>query len=170
MASANIAVEFKAVKDSNEKTDFETGSRRDTQTGKGRPDLIPPFIVRRDSRHYENGAIKYAARNWELGQPSSQYYASAQRHLWAYIEGDRSEDHLAAIRWNVGGLMYNEEMVKRGIFTASMIDLPDYTDLESWTRTVKQPALDENQRRKTEKLSINPKSVKSVAEVLAENE
>ena len=140
-------MQFDKVKDTGVKECFTTGSRRDMQKGKGRPDLMIPFILRRDSQHHENGANKYAARNWELGQPSSQYYASAQRHMWDYLEGDRSEDHLAAIRWNVGGIMYNEEMVERGIYPPEICDLPDYTCLESWEQTVEKPALEENLRR-----------------------
>ena len=44
---------FDKVKDSGGKTNFETGSARDVQKGKGRPDLIPPCILHREARHYE---------------------------------------------------------------------------------------------------------------------
>lgn len=131
-----------------EHTAFETGSQRDNRVGKGRPSLLPVFALRRDMRHYENGAVKYTSRNWELGQPSSAYFDSALRHMLDYLEGKRDEDHLAAIRWNVAGIMHNEELVERGIYPPSLLDLPDYLNLETFTRTVAGPAKAETQRRK----------------------
>lgn len=37
---------------------------REPSTGKGRYDLVSPFAMRRLAQHYENGAQKYADRNW----------------------------------------------------------------------------------------------------------
>ena len=93
---------------------FDSGSRRDSAEGKGRPDLLPvhaliriakvcdPFVVPihgiiRLSVHYENGAVKYGDRNWELGQPISRYFQSAFRHLQKWVGGAREEDHLGTI-------------------------------------------------------------------------
>ncbi len=103
-----MTVKYNTVNDSGEREDFETGSRRDTRKGKGRFDLIPAYCIRRLAQHYENGAEKYGDRNWEKGQPSSRYLDSAFRHLINYMEGDRSEDHLMAIVWNIFGIVYND--------------------------------------------------------------
>lgn len=118
--------EFDAVRDSGVREDFNTGSVRDTRKGKGRFDLIPPCVLKRDARHYENGAVKYGDRNWEKGQPVSRYLDSAMRHINDYRDGDSSEDHLAAARWNIACVMFNEEMIKRGLLPDDLFDIPDY--------------------------------------------
>lgn len=76
----------------------------------------------------EAGAIKYEARNWEKGQPQSRFMDSAIRHLFNHLEGLRDEDHLAAARWNIGAMMHQEEMMRRGLLPAELDDLPDYTE------------------------------------------
>jgi hypothetical protein len=109
-----------------EYTKFATGSQRDNRVGKGRFDLLSPIVERRDAVHMENGARKYNARNWELGQTLSTYLDSAKRHLADFLEGKRDEDHLAAARWNIGALMHTEEMIRRGLLPAELDDLPNY--------------------------------------------
>lgn len=107
-------------------TQFDTGSRRDNREGKGRYDLLSPIVTRRDAVHMENGAKKYSARNWELGQPLSTYFDSAKRHIDAHMEGHRDEDHQAAARWNIGAAMHTEEMIRRGLLPKELNDLPNY--------------------------------------------
>src|SRR5688572_12497226 len=102
-------MEFKNIKDSGERQEFNTGSRRDTRENKGRFDLIPPRCLKRVAQHYEHGAKKYSDRNWELGQPSSRFADSLVRHAFAYMDGERDEDHLSAVVWNAFGIMFNEE-------------------------------------------------------------
>ena len=80
---------------------FSTGSVRDSAEGKGRPDLIPSYPMKRLAVHFENGAKKYGDRNWEKGQPIDVYYCSAFRHLTDWMGGDDSEDHLSACIWNL---------------------------------------------------------------------
>lgn len=99
---------FKTL-DSGKREEFPTGSVRDTQDGKGRFDLVPTRPLRRLAGLYERGAAKYGARNWEKGQPSSRYYSSCMRHLLSYMDGERTEDHLAAIMWNAAAMIWNEE-------------------------------------------------------------
>lgn len=120
---------WKEVKDSGAREDFSTGSRRDTRSGKGRYDLLSPYVLERDARHMENGAVKYGDRNWERGQPLSRYLDSAVRHLVKYLQGHRDEDHLAAARWNIGGLMHTELMIRRGELPAELDDLPNWERL-----------------------------------------
>jgi len=142
---------FDEVKSSGkEHTVFETGSQRDNREGKGRPGLMSVFALRRDARHYENGAVKHASRNWEMGQPSSAYFDSAFRHMLDYLEGKRDEDHLAAIRWNIAGIMHNEELVERGIYPQYLLDMPDYSCTESFFHTIKVPAIAETSKRQAE--------------------
>lgn len=118
---------FDGVKDSGKREEFDTGSRRDTRDGKGRFDLLSPFVMERDARHLEFGAKKYGDRNWEKGQPLSRYYDSAIRHMNKFIMGHRDEDHLAAARWNIGALMHTQEMIRIGRLPVELDDLPDFT-------------------------------------------
>lgn len=118
--------QFDSVKDSGARQTFSTGSVRDTQTGKGRYDLSSPIVNERDAKHYENGAKKYGDRNWEKGQPLSRFLDSALRHINKYREGHRDEDHLAAARWNLAGLIHVEEMIERGVLPKELDDLPSY--------------------------------------------
>jgi hypothetical protein len=117
------------MKDSGVHEEFPTGSRRDTRQGKGRFDLLSPFVMTRDAVLLERGALKYGERNWEKGQPVSRFLDSAMRHIQRYMMGDRDEDHLAAARWNIGAIMHMEEMVERGLLPAELFDLPNWSPL-----------------------------------------
>lgn len=97
------------TKDSGARRDFETGARRDVRTGKGRYDLMSPVATRRECQLLERGAVKYGDRNWEKGMPISVFLDSAIRHIFNYLEGEATEDHLAAARWNIGCAMHMEE-------------------------------------------------------------
>ena len=121
---SNKAFQFEAVKDSGARQEFPTGSRRDTQEGKGRYDLISVIFLKRLAKHCENGATKYGDRNWEKGQPLQRYLNSALRHISNFLEGDRSEDHLAAAAWNLMGVIHTEEMIARGKLPLELNDLP----------------------------------------------
>ncbi len=120
-----MKTDFDEVKDSGDRRTFETGSVRDVRKGKGRYDLISPIALKRLAKHYENGAAKYGDRNWEKGQPLSSYMDSLIRHAYAYMAGDRSEDHAAAIAWNAFAVMHTEAMIKQSKLPASFNDLPE---------------------------------------------
>jgi hypothetical protein len=119
-------MDYREVKDSGERREFDSGSVRDQREGKGRFDLISPVALRRLARHSENGAVKYGDRNWEKGQPLCSYLDSAMRHLQDFLEGDRTEDHLSAAAWNVFSVIHTEEMINRGLLPAELDDLPDF--------------------------------------------
>ena len=119
-------MDFKEVKDSGKRQKFTTGSVRDTSEGKGRFDLISPVALIRIAKHYENGSRKYGDRNWEKGQNICRYLDSAIRHLYRHLEGDRSEDHLAAAAWNAMGAIHTEEMIERGLLPKELDDRPTY--------------------------------------------
>lgn len=111
------------TKDSGLREEFDTGSRRDSREGKGRYDLLPPEAVRRLAQLYERGAAKYGDRNWEKGQPVSRYLDSLLRHVFAYLEGERTEDHLAAAAWNAFSAITTEERAATGALPAELSDL-----------------------------------------------
>lgn len=107
-------LQWDKVQDTGKRSSFGTGSMRDSQENKGRYDLIPSSAILRLAQHYENGARKYAERNWEKGQPLSQYYNSAIRHLDHIKDGDISEDHFAAAMWNVAAMIHHVDAMLDG--------------------------------------------------------
>lgn len=114
------AVQEFIVRDSGERQGFDTGAVRDSQEGKPRYGLVPVEPLRRLAMHYTNGANKYEDNNWKLGIPMSRTWESLERHVQAFKEGDKVEDHLAAIAWNAFALMWYEECMP------SMNDLARY--------------------------------------------
>ena len=108
----------KIIKDSGDRTQFESGAVRDMHAGKGRYDLLPMCVIDRLAKHYEAGALKYSDRNWEKGIPAHSFADSAMRHFCKYMDGQNDEDHLIAAIWNLCGLAWTE--VKR----PEMMDIP----------------------------------------------
>lgn len=89
------------IKDSGERTEFETGAVRDMHSGKGRMDLLPWFGIIEVSKHCEEGAAKYGEHNIDKGVPLHSLLDSASRHLAKFIAGMDDEDHLRAAAWNI---------------------------------------------------------------------
>jgi hypothetical protein len=111
---------------------FQSGAKRDPNTDKGRYDLLSPLFLKRLAVHTQKGGVARGDRNWEAGMPMSAVLDSAIRHCFTYLEGDRSEDHLAAAAWNLMNLIHTEEQIERGNLPASLAEgLPDYTKKET---------------------------------------
>lgn len=89
------------IKDSGDRTQFETGAVRDMHDGKGRMDLLPWAAIMEVSKHCENGAKKYGEHNVDKGIPTSSLCDSAARHLAKYLDGWEDEPHLLAAAWNL---------------------------------------------------------------------
>ena len=89
------------IKDSGQRTAFDTGAVRDMHEGKGRMDLLPWAAIMELSKHCENGAVKYGERNIDKGIPIHSLMDSAFRHMAKYMEGATDENHLLAALWNI---------------------------------------------------------------------
>lgn len=89
------------IKDSGDRTEFDTGAVRDMHTGKGRMDLLPVTAIIELSKHCENGALKYGERNVDKGIPQHSLIDSGLRHLFKYLRGDKDENHLVSALWNI---------------------------------------------------------------------
>ena len=89
------------IKDSGDRTEFETGAKRDMHAGKGRMDLLPWYGIMEVSKHCEEGALKYGEHNVDKGIPLHSLLDSAARHLAKYMVGMDDEDHLRASCWNL---------------------------------------------------------------------
>lgn len=97
------------VKDSGARERYASGMERDTTEGKPDYTLIPLEFLERWAQHMTKGAVKYGRENWRLaaGTPElERFQASAFRHLMQWLGGDRSEDHAAAVAFNVAAAEY----------------------------------------------------------------
>ncbi len=97
---------------------FATGAVRGTDADDERWDLITPIGLRRLAETCAEGAAKYGEHNWQKGIPASVMLNHAIRHIYLYLAGDDSEDHLAHAAWNLLGVCHFEEALPE------MIDIP----------------------------------------------
>ena len=65
-----------------------------------------PMAMIEVSKHYEDGARKYAERNWEKGISCHCYVDSGVRHLLKWLDGWDDEPHNRAFLWNMLGLLW----------------------------------------------------------------
>jgi hypothetical protein len=72
--------------------------------------LIPPKALLRVAQLYERGAKKYGENNWEKGMNFARLTESMLRHGQQWLEGDRQEDHLAAVVFNAFAMMHFQEI------------------------------------------------------------
>ena len=115
------------MKDEGTRTNFgENTAQREIPIGKGRPDLISPFALKRLGVWCEQGAVKYGDRNWEKGMPFSRYVQSLMRHVVKFLCNDKDEDHLAAIMWNAMAIIHHQELKE-----LHWDDLPKYNEKEN---------------------------------------
>ena len=88
----------------NELRKFGGGATRSSDADSERYDLIPPLATKREAIRMAQGARTHGERNWESASPIEPFTQSClnhlERHLVAYKSGDRTDDHLAAIRCN----------------------------------------------------------------------
>jgi len=115
-----------SIPDSGDRSEFDTGAVRDASQGKGVPSHLPTRALMRVSQRFEDGAAKYNAHNWRKGIPLSRYVDSLNRHLWAFMQGDTTEDHLGAITWNAMCLSETYDLISEGKLPDNLNDLPEH--------------------------------------------
>ena len=139
------------VKDSGIREEMETGSVRDTQVGKPRPDLIPPTTLLKLGIHYEQGARKYDPSNWKRGQHISRYIASFDRHWLKWKAGICDEPHLMAAIWNLFSIDWTLDAIECGILPEDLDDrLEDAQDnnrFSSITEKIMEEVFDDTHGR-----------------------
>lgn len=102
------------IKDSGKRQEFAGGMVRDTTEGKTNYALVldgPMFV--RWAIHLTKGALKYAKRNWMLARGDEEYERakeSALRHFIQWYQGDRDEDHAAAVFFNINEAEYIRDL------------------------------------------------------------
>lgn len=115
-----------AIKETPELAKFaETGAVRSSAEGRGRYDLVPQIVIDRFAKHLEKGAKKYTDNNWQKGMNIRRCLSSLLRHAFQLLTGDETEDHLAAIIFNAGAVMFFRDKIKNGERPESLEDLFD---------------------------------------------
>lgn len=93
-----------------ERREYDTGAVRSGDCEETRYDLISPIGLERLAQTYAEGAKKFGAFNWENGMPITDLLNHAIAHIFKYLRGDRSEDHLAHASWNLLGAIHSSEL------------------------------------------------------------
>ena len=97
-------------------THFATGAIRDSQDGKEDwIETVPWRSLRRFAVYMTGKKKKYGEGNFKKGIDIESYERSLVRHLDKYLENkyedgdiEKTEDHLAAMIFNIFGIMYEE--------------------------------------------------------------
>jgi len=89
---------------------FDSGAVRSKDADTTRYDLISPIGLRRLAEAYAEGAEKYESFNYERGMDIPTCLNHAIRHIYLYLQGDRSEDHLAHGAWNLFTSIHSETL------------------------------------------------------------
>ena len=114
---------------------FNTGAKRGSQVGKGRPDLISPWANQALAAVLEAGAAEYGDRNWERGIPIMRHMASCKRHIDQFIMRLTEEtkdgkvvpvNHLWNAYANLMMAIHTMEMIQGGALPDELDDRPDY--------------------------------------------
>jgi hypothetical protein len=100
---------------------FESGAIRDSVEGKeSYIETISWTAFKRYAKYMTAKRDKYGKGNFKKGIPIESYEDSLVRHVQKYFENKHeegqievNEDHLAAIVFNVFGIMHEEERVKK---------------------------------------------------------
>ena len=104
------------VKDSGERKQFDSGMQRDTEAGKvDYTYVIKGPMLERWATHLTKGAEKYDRDNWMLGNGVEEYeraQRSAMRHLIQWLNGEKDEDHAAAVFFNVNSAEYYMQQIQ----------------------------------------------------------
>jgi hypothetical protein len=118
---------------SQERHEYDTGAVRSADCDQIRYDLITPIGLRALARTYAEGAEKFGAANWENGMPVTDLLNHAIAHIYNFLAGDRTEDHLAHAAWNVLGAIHSFE--KWPELNSGTLRGPDCTAPQAATQT-----------------------------------
>lgn len=99
---------------------FETGAVRDSEDGKENYIETTSYLAwKRFAVYMTKMAAKYGSGNWIKGIPIPDYEKSLMRHLQKYLSNkyygtniEPDVDHLAAARFNLDGIMHEQEVEK----------------------------------------------------------
>jgi hypothetical protein len=91
---------------------------RDVDTSKIMWDLVYDGpMLERYAIHLTGGAKKYSRKNWMRAatvEELERFRESAARHFAQWLSGDRTEDHAAAVIFNLNGAEYVRDRLNSG--------------------------------------------------------
>ncbi len=87
--------------------EFKSGAVRSADAESVRYDLISPIALEALARANAEGSAKYGDFNWEKGMPVNDLLNHVVRHIYKFLGGDRSEDHLGHAMWGVGAAIHS---------------------------------------------------------------
>ncbi len=90
--------------------EYTTGAVRSSDAEQTRYDLISPIGLEAVARAAAEGAEKYSNFNWEKGMPIDDLLNHALRHVFCFLAGDRTEDHLGHAAWGLLGAIHSEKL------------------------------------------------------------
>lgn len=97
------------TKDSGKRIAFKSGMVRDIADDKPMYVLCYQPMLKRWAELMTRGAKKYGKNNWKLANGQEElerFQDSALRHMYQWLSGDTSEDHAAAVFFNISGAEY----------------------------------------------------------------
>ena len=89
---------------------FRSGAIRSADAEGTRYDLISPIGLDSVAKACAEGAKQYGDFNWEKGMPATDLLNHALRHIFLFLSGDRSEEHLGHAAWNLLGSIHSLEV------------------------------------------------------------
>ena len=92
---------------------FKTGAVRSSDAEATRYDLVSPIGLEAVAKTCAEGAAKYSDFNWEKGMPVHDLLNHAIRHIYQYLAGDRSEDHLPHAAWGLLAAIHSDALWPR---------------------------------------------------------
>jgi len=113
------------IKETATKAQFETGAVRSSAEGRGMYDLVPSVVVDRLAKLLEKGAAVHGLNNYQKGMNIRRCMSSLLRHAFQVLDGDETEDHLAAVIFNAGAVMFFRDKIKNGERPEFLEDLFD---------------------------------------------
>lgn len=105
------------TKDSGKRKEFASGMVRDLNDDKPMYTLCYQPMFKRWAELMTRGAKKYGANNWKKAEGEEElerFKDSALRHMMQWLEGDKTEDHAAAVFFNISGCEYVKSKLKYG--------------------------------------------------------
>tara|TARA_R100001530_G_scaffold11406_5_gene11005 strand:- start:40 stop:357 length:318 start_codon:yes stop_codon:yes gene_type:complete len=93
------------------KENYSTGATRN-DLGGIRYDLLYFDFIKEMAEVMGEGAKSHGSRNWEQGMPEGTCMNHLMNHLQQYLDGDRSEPHLAKVAVNAMFMQFYDD---RGI-------------------------------------------------------
>jgi len=117
-----------------------TGAVRSSDADNVAYHLISPVGLRRIAETYAEGSKKYGDYNWEKGFNVGETLNHTVRHIYMFLDGDKSEDHLAHAAWNLIAVMHFQERMPHLLQDLRPAAIEAATPKDSFQESVASPS------------------------------